>query len=470
MRPDRVDTSYWVLPAENHRRHGETQPAQAARGHSRSRINHEKRKETPPIARENPRVSRHNGRSGKHGVYNPKHNDRSFNVENADNITPSRTSLNLYWDCQNGLRTHEENASGQYPTFTQHEHDEYERRYGAFIAGQNARNRKSGHAKRNRTVDDLLADARICPEETIYQIGKEGDCPPPEVLTEIVQEFMNTIEERFGKHVHVLDWALHLDETSPHIHARQVFDVENRYGEREPKQEKALEALGIPLPQPDKKPSRFNNRKITFDSMCRSLLLDICRYHGLQIEEIPLYGGKANREKNDYIISAQCERIAQQDTLIAEQEQQLSATERELAQKTERLTDVDKLLADVSDAAYQQAVRVVTETVVRETQKADRSEITQLMKNANAPGAKLREKERNLLLQWLSDARTAIKESTTAVFARVADALRKPEVSQTAKETIREQTRPSVLSALRRFSPDVQHEKKRHLYDDRDGR
>ena len=204
--------------------------------------------------------------------------------------------------------------------------------------------------------------------------------------------------------------------------------------------------------------------------MCRSLLLDICRYHGLQIEGIPIYGGKANREKNDYIISAQCERIAQQDMLIAEQEQQLSATERELAQKTERLTDVDRLLADVSDAAYQQAVRVVTETVVRETQKADRSEITQLMKNANAPGAKLREKERTLLLQWLSAARAAIKDSTTAVFARVVDALRKPEVSRTAKETIREQTRPSVLSTLRRFSPDVQYEKKRSLYNDRDGR
>ena len=37
-------------------------------------------------------------------------------------------------------------------------------------------------------MDDLLADARICPEETIYQIGKEGDCPPPEVLLEIMQE------------------------------------------------------------------------------------------------------------------------------------------------------------------------------------------------------------------------------------------------------------------------------------------
>ena len=59
------------------------------------------------------RVSRHNGRAGKHGVYNPKHNDRQFDVAHADNIDKSRTNLNLYWDWQNGLRDHEANQSGQ---------------------------------------------------------------------------------------------------------------------------------------------------------------------------------------------------------------------------------------------------------------------------------------------------------------------------------------------------------------------
>ena len=27
------------------------------------------------------RVTRHNGRAGKNGVYNPKHNDRSFDID-----------------------------------------------------------------------------------------------------------------------------------------------------------------------------------------------------------------------------------------------------------------------------------------------------------------------------------------------------------------------------------------------------
>ena len=36
------------------------------------------------------RVSRHNGRSGKHGVYNPKHNDRRFDVQHSEHIDPER--------------------------------------------------------------------------------------------------------------------------------------------------------------------------------------------------------------------------------------------------------------------------------------------------------------------------------------------------------------------------------------------
>lgn len=404
-------------------------------------------------------MSRHNGRAGKHGVYNPKHNDRSFDVANAENIEASRTAMNLYWDCTNGLRTHEENLSGQYPTFTQHERNEYEKRYRGFIAGQNARNIKAGHAKRNRTVDDLLNDVRICPEETIYQIGKEGDCPPPEKLLEIVQEFMDTIEERFGKHVHVLDWVLHLDETSPHIHARQVFDVENRYGEIEPKQEKALEQLGIPLPFPDKKPSKVNNRKVTFDSMCRELLLGICREHGLEVETEAIYGGRASREKNDYIIEAQQEKIAELEKRNAEltadnaeKARLIAAKSAELNTKLENLTDADTVLDAVSDVAYRQAVSVVTAMAVTETQRADREEITTLMKQVDSPNARMREKERSLVIHWLDQARHAIRDTAKQVLERVVAVFKKPEIRTSAKEQIMEKARPAIHDLLQTYA------------------
>ena len=374
-------------------------------------------------------------------------------MENAENIEASRTIMNLYWDCANGLRTHEENS--RFPTFTQHERNEYEKRYGGFIAGQNARNIKAGHAKRNRTVDDLLADVRICPEETIYQIGKEGDCPPPEVLLEIVQEFMDTIEERFGRHVHVLDWALHLDETSPHIHARQVFDVENRYGEMEPKQEKALEQLGIPLPFPDKKPSKVNNRKVAFDGICRELLLGICREHGLEVETEAIYGGKMNRQKNDYIIAAQQEKIAALEKLHealtadnAAKTGQIAAKSAELEAKLEKLSDADAVLEAVSDVAYRQAVNVVTAIAVQETQRADRERITALMKQVESPDTRMWKKERLLVMHWLDQARHALRDTARQALERVTAAFRKTEVYTAAKEQIKDKARPAIHDLL----------------------
>ena len=72
-----------------------------------------------------------------------------------------------------------------------------------------------------------------------------------------------------------------------------MFDCENQYGEIAPQQEKALEALGFELPEPEKPVGRKNNRKMTFDSACRVLLFDVAKKHGLQLEEEPEYGGRA---------------------------------------------------------------------------------------------------------------------------------------------------------------------------------
>ena len=48
------------------------------------------------------RATRHNGRAGKHGAYNPKHNDRDFDLEHADHIDTVRAEGNVFWDCYQG--------------------------------------------------------------------------------------------------------------------------------------------------------------------------------------------------------------------------------------------------------------------------------------------------------------------------------------------------------------------------------
>lgn len=122
------------------------------------------------------KLTRHNGRSGKHGTYNPKHNDRTFDVSNSEHIDEERAKHNVYWDCFNGYRTFAEKQvqSELADTFEEVEELFYSAKYGAYVEAQNARNDKNRHSERNRTTTDLLKDKRTCPEETIYQIGKMG--------------------------------------------------------------------------------------------------------------------------------------------------------------------------------------------------------------------------------------------------------------------------------------------------------
>ena len=189
-------------------------------------------------------------RSGKHGTYNPRHNDRRFDVENSEHIDAERARRNVYWDCYRGFTTHEFRENPEQPDFSFEEIERmyYYEHYGGHVEAQNARNEKTRHTERNRTVEDLLKNNKTCPEESIYQIGTMGESVTPDTLFSIVNEFYEEFERRFGSHIHILDWALHLDEGTPHIHERHVFDCENRYGELCPQQEKALEELGIPLP------------------------------------------------------------------------------------------------------------------------------------------------------------------------------------------------------------------------------
>ena len=112
-------------------------------------------------------------------------------------------------------------------TFEEVEKLYYKLHYTNFTERQNERNAKIRHAERNRSPEDLLTSKKTCPEESIYQLGTLESHASPKELFQIATEFMDEFHERFGKHVHILDWALHLDEGTPHIHERHVFDCEN---------------------------------------------------------------------------------------------------------------------------------------------------------------------------------------------------------------------------------------------------
>ena len=118
---------------------------------------------------------------------------------------------------------------------------------------------------------------------------------------------------------------------------------------------------------------------MTFDSVCRVLLFEIAKKHGLLLEEEPEYGGRAYLEKQDFI--------------IAKQKEQLAAQERKLENLTMKIEDVEALIDEVAEIAYDKAVEVVTNTVKIETHKEDIRLVEQSKAWVLSPERKASQKE-----------------------------------------------------------------------------
>ena len=56
------------------------------------------------------RATRTNGRKDSNGVFKAGHNDRSFNLENAEHVDADRSKWNVYWDYLQGYNLADENG------------------------------------------------------------------------------------------------------------------------------------------------------------------------------------------------------------------------------------------------------------------------------------------------------------------------------------------------------------------------
>lgn len=431
------------------------------------------------------RLTRHNGRAGKNGVYNPKHNDRSFDVANSEHIDAERVKNDIYWDCYNGFRTLDVGSQDEElkDTFADVEQLYYRIHYQDHVDKQNERNEKARHPERNRTTDHIRLNKKTCPEETVYQIGTMEEHVTAEVLVPIITEHIAEIQKRFGSHIHVLDWALHDDEETPHIHERHVFDCENENGELFPQQEKALEALGFELPDPTKKAGRYNNRKMVFDEVCRVLLFDICKAHGLTLEEEPAYGGRAYLEKLDYIRMKQQEQIREQEITIQNQQEKISSGEEKLAQQGElflsnsrrifsqgelieeqeqkldelgmKIADVDALIDEVADIAYDKAVEAITDEVILQTHQEDISLVEGSKRWIQDPQRKASKKEKEYALKRLDGVIAKIKKQMSSTLDKIKQRLLKPEVKKQVLDEVKQTARPSITARLHKATEDA---------------
>lgn len=396
--------------------------------------------------------TRHNGRSGKNGVYNPLHNDRRFNPEHSEHIDNERVRQNIYWDCYQGYTTMEDQEKENNFSFEQIELAFHEEHYGDYVMKQNERHVKARHPDRCKEVEDVWKNKKTCPEESIYQLGTIDEHASVETLILVFDEF------------------------------KKEFDATNRYGEIEPKQETALEELGFELPNPEKKRSKTNNRKVVFDSACRTMFLDICKRHGLELDEEPSYGGRKYLEKQDYIRMKQKEEIAENKELIKAQEdgielkddvirkqvieiekkhdqivkqgsilqfqdKKIEDATNQLEKLTLEIDDIESLLQDVSDVAYEKAVEEVTNEVMIKTRQDDIQLIEGTKNWIDQPQRKASEKEKNYAKNRLDGVIKKIMKAMTAV-QTVKDSLLQPKTKVKVVNEIKEKARPSIMNRL----------------------
>lgn len=263
------------------------------------------------------RATIHNGRTSHLGAFTPKHNDRNFNINHAEHIDPERVKDNRYW-----------NWTGKEITFEAAEIAFYEKHIRQHLDAQSARYKAQRHAERVKSMDEYRKSPQTCPEEVILQIGKAGDTIPADMMARIIQEQINWEQQTFPG-VRVLDVALHMDEQgAPHIHERRAWVYTDKDGNLAISQNKSLEQMGVDLPNPNKPRGRFNNRKQMFSKRCREHLLQICREHGLEIEEIPQEKSKNGRTLEDYKAGEAEKRAAD-----AERRRQFSERAAESAEK-----------------------------------------------------------------------------------------------------------------------------------------
>lgn len=292
------------------------------------------------------RVSQHSGRQGS-----AKHNDRSFlcdrsdawRQEHAPHIDTARTEGNVVWtwDGQTDVEASERAW--------------YAEAYQQAQEQTNVRYRREGHADRCKTTDDLYAGRLTRPEEMILQVGDRHTSIDLGRLGQALDAYLGRLDEwndSHGGHMHVLSMALHLDETSPHVHIRRVWDYADRDGLTRLGQGKALQAAGVPLPDPSKAVGRYNNRKMSFDSMARGWWQEACREQGWDIET-EARPGMRHKDKRDFIYD---QMTAEIDTARQERDDMTAQADK----ARHEATQADKSRQDAQQRAQETEARLTT--------------------------------------------------------------------------------------------------------------
>lgn len=319
------------------------------------------------------KLTMHSGRAHSDGkTFDPKHNDRKFNIAHANNIIMSKLKHERYWNCVD-KKFYGYYDKG-YTSFADAELQHYKENYGHQLAETNAKYVKNRHPEKVKSMEEWMYLRQNAPEECYVQIGDSFGHPDMETFHECFTEWLtwqNEWNDSHGNPFTILDVAEHFAEEVPQAHIRRVWSYVDENGNRRLGQEKALAMAGVELPEQyihdiegnlilgeDNKPltsipKRYNNRKMTFDSLAREKWIEIVRSHDIEIEDTPRIDVQHNLDKRKAIV--QQLRVAEQDT-----QKEMERTEILKSQNTTLSLENEGLTLD-SDLMKEETERLTSE-------------------------------------------------------------------------------------------------------------
>lgn len=316
----------------------------------------------------------HNSRASKGGkVYNANHNTLAETRNQQRHIDHELTMENKIWvrDLENLESPQLRETEGSFDA-SAYELDFYKKRYGEARERKNADYVKSGHKDDVRTMEQVIKNPKTAPLETIFQIGTMTERVEPEVLERATKEFINWMQKEYGSNMDVLDVALHVDEATPHIHARCVLFGRDKEGNRDVNQSGAFRELKIERPDPTKKQGKYNSPLMTFTERNRQKFYDICQSYGLEIDREVKSPSQKNLEVLEYKTEKLQEELNRANEKLRQYEQQAQEAQRQEMASVARKEKIERVAA----AARKEALDFHSQTIEEATQVKAAAEVT----------------------------------------------------------------------------------------------
>ena len=214
---------------------------------------------------------------------------------------------------------------------------------------QNEKYRKRRQYGYIRSIDDLMKSEKTQVREMILQIGNKNNHPDKEVLLQCIYQFNEEFNRRYGTNAHILNIAIHNDETTSHAHIRFVCDYIDKDGMKKIGIDRALKKLGIKPPKENAKADRYNNALQTFTEQIRFIWNTIIKRNGIELDEtvrnvsqkhltVLEYKDKKLQEE----IDNHNKQLAGQDLEISRKQNVLYELDRQISTKKQKIEDLEQ--------------------------------------------------------------------------------------------------------------------------------